>query len=276
MTDAKAKAGSSDAAMVPATDSDAIARTNAKAWDREGTKGHWASIPLSEEKFRDAKERGFPISLTGSRNLPEAWLDDVNGRQLLCIACGGGQQAVLFAARGAQVTSLENSEKQLESDVDTCRRFGLPLTPVKGSMDQLPLGSVPTFDMIILGMGAQFVADLRPVFAQARRLMKPKARFIGAFVNPVCYIFDWKAQEEGNLVPRHKVPYSDLTSLSADERLQTFGEDAPLEFGHSFEEIIGGMSAAGFCIRGYIEEFDEGEEIGKYFPSYCAMYAEPA
>jgi len=193
-------------------DSSAIARANARAWDAEVAKGHWATVPLTDDEFRDAARDGFPVSVTGSRPVPASWLGDLAGQRVLCIACGSGQQTVLLAGRGATVTSLENSAHQLQRDIDTCAKFGLELSAVEGSMDDLHSLSASAFDIVVLGMGAQFVADLRPVFAHIRRILTADGFFIGGFVNPVCYVFDWKAQADNKLEVRHKVPYSDLTS----------------------------------------------------------------
>jgi SAM-dependent methyltransferase len=254
-------------------DSSATARANARAWDVEVANDHWATMPLTDDEFRGAARNGFPVSLTGSRPVPASWFGDLSGRRVLCIACGGGQQTVLLAARGAIVTSLENSPQQLQRDIDTCAKFGLALTAVEGSMDDMHMFSASEFDMVVLGMGAQFVADIRPVFAHVRRVLTSDGVFIGAFVNPVCYVFDWAAQRAGRLEVRHKVPYSDLTSLPEEERLALFGVDAPLEFGHSLEEIIGGLSAEALCVNGYLEEFNAREQMGEYFPSFFALRA---
>lgn len=260
--------------MSPAEyDATGIARANAQAWNVEVANRHWATVPLTDAQFQDAARIGFPLSLTGSRPIPDEWLGDLSGRRVLCVACGGGQQTVLLAARGATVTSLENSARQLQQDVDACARFGLELTAVEGSMDDMTSLPSATFDAVVLGMGAQFVADVRPVFTHVRRLLAPDGFFVGAFVNPVCYVFDWKAQRDGKLEVRHRVPYSDLTSLSEAERLSLLGPDAPLEFGHSLESIIGGLVTVGLSVDGFLEEFDPSDPVGAYFPSFFAVRA---
>jgi SAM-dependent methyltransferase len=254
-------------------DSSAIAKANARAWDAEAANGHQWTVPLTDDEFREAAQAGFPVSLTGSRHIPASWFGDLAGRRVLCIACGGGQQTVLLAARGAIVTSLENSRQQLQRDIDTCAKFGLEMTAVEGSMDDMHSLSASAFDVVVLGLGAQFVTDLKPVFAHVRRVLTTDGFFVGAFVNPVCYVFDWEAHTQGRLEVRHRVPYSDLTSLPEAERLHLFPRDAPLEFGHSLEEIIGGLAAEGLSINGYLEEFDAGDQMGEYFPSFFALRA---
>ncbi|MCY8527410.1 SAM-dependent methyltransferase, partial [Bacillus atrophaeus] len=56
------------------------------------------------------------------------------GLKVLCLAAGGGQQGPILAAAGADVTILDNSEKQLQQDQYVAERDGLTLHTVKGSM----------------------------------------------------------------------------------------------------------------------------------------------
>ena len=129
-------------------DSSGTARANARAWNVEVANNHWATVPLTDDEFRAAAQNGFPVSLTGSRPVPASWFGDLSGRRVLCIACGGGQQTVLLAARGAVVTSLENSAQQLQRDIDTCAKFGLAVTAVEGSMDDMHMLSASSWQIV--------------------------------------------------------------------------------------------------------------------------------
>ena len=51
----------------------------------------------------------------------------MRGRDVLCLASGGGQQAPLLAAAGARVTSWDNSPQQLALDRHVAEREGLAL-----------------------------------------------------------------------------------------------------------------------------------------------------
>lgn len=259
--------------MVLSVNKKEVIERNSRAWDLEVNNRHWATLPLSEEKFRDLARQGFPISFTGLRPLPEKWLGDIKGKSVLCLACGGGQQTVLLAARGAKVTSLENSEKQLNSDIDTASLFGLNVHGILGSMDDPGAYPDEKFDIVVLGMGAQFLMSLPEVFSLIQSHLLPHGYFIGSFVNPICYLFDWKRYEEGDFVVRHRVPYSDIDAISEEERSDLLGEDSPIEFGHSLEEIFGGLCAVQLAIIDYIEEYDSREKMGEHFPSYFSLLA---
>ena len=91
--------------------------------------------------------------------------------------------------------------------------------------------------------------------------------------NPVGYIFDSLLAEQGTFQVRHSIPYSDLESISEAERLAAFGPDAPLEFSHTLEELIGGQLDAGFHLIGMYEDYRRDHPISRHMPSYIATRA---
>ena len=52
---------------------------------------------------------------------------------------------------------------------------------------------------------------------------------------------------------RYRISYSDLASIGEDERLALHGPAAPLEFGHSLSDQIGGQIEAGFMLTDFVE-----------------------
>ena len=63
---------------------------------------------------------------------------------------------------------------------------------------------------------------------------------------------------------RHKIPYSDLTSLTDDERARYVDDMQPMEFGHTLEDQIGGQIDAGFVIAGFYEDVWPGTQLNEY------------
>ena len=54
---------------------------------------------------------------------------------------------------------------------------------------------------------------------------------------------------------RHKLPYSDLTSISRDELQElVLDEGEGICFGHTLEDQIQGQITAGFLIAGFYED----------------------
>ena len=108
-----------------------------------------------------------------------------------------------------------------------------------------------------------------------RGVLRPGGRLLTGFVNPVCFQFD-KAKEgtERILQVRFAQPYSDLTSIEDAERARYTSYQAPLEFGHSLADQLGGQTDAGFMLTGFYEDSWGGSElVDRYLPSFFATAA---
>src|SRR5688572_16054072 len=105
---------------------------NSKAWDKYSEKGIEWSLPVSAEEIARARTGDWEIILTPLKPVPRDWFGDVRGKRVLCLASGGGQQAPILAAAGAQVTSFDASGKQLEKDEFVARRENLEIRIEQG------------------------------------------------------------------------------------------------------------------------------------------------
>ena len=109
-----------------------------------------------------------------------------------------------------------------------------------------------------------------PVWREACRVLRPGGTLLAGFTNPVAYLFDFFAMEEGQLRVVHRIPYSDLTSLTEEERRRFAEREEPLAFGHTLGDQIGGQLAAGLVVAGFYEDLDPGSLLGRHIPSYIA------
>lgn len=96
---------------------------------------------------------------------------------------------------------------------------------------------------------------------------------MAGFCNPASYIFDQRLADDGILQVRHRLPYSDLTSLSDAERRQYIDDEQPLEFSHTLDDQIGGQLAAGFVLTGFYEDYWHGRALDEYMPTFMATRA---
>lgn len=69
--------------------------------------------------------------------MPLNWLNNIEGKEILCLTSGGGQQGPILAASNARVTIYDNSPDQLEQDRFVAKREGLELTTIQGDMADL-------------------------------------------------------------------------------------------------------------------------------------------
>jgi SAM-dependent methyltransferase len=189
------------------------------AWDKEVKRGNEWTVPVSEAVIAAARRGEWEILLTPSKPVPRAWFPDLEGLEVLCLASGGGQQGPILAAAGAKATVLDNSPKQLEQDRLVAVRHALPVTTVEGDMADLSIFSNQSFDLILHPVSNIFVPDVRPVWEAAFRILRREGVLLAGFLNPAVYLFDYDlADRSGILQVKYALPYSDLTSLTAEER----------------------------------------------------------
>ncbi len=245
---------------------------NRQAWDRQVVKGNRWTVPASPETVAAARRGEWEVVLTPTRPVPRAWFPPLPGLDVLGLASGGGQQGPILAAAGARVTVLDNSPRQLEQDRTVAGRDGLTLHTVQGDMTVLPFADA-SFDLVFHPCSNAFVPEVRPVWREAFRVLRRGGALLAGFVNPVAYAFDDERVAQGDLSLRHRMPYSDLTSLSAAERERLVAQGEPLAFSHSLEDQIGGQLEAGFLLSRMIEDAWEGQPLAAFFPLCVATRA---
>lgn len=246
---------------------------NRLAWDREVERSNQWTVPASSEVIAAARQGQWEIVLTPTKPVPKAWFPDLEGLDVLCLASGGGQQAPILAAAGARVTVLDNSPKQLAQDRLVAERERLIITTVEGDMADLWMFAEQSFELIVHPVSNLFVPEVRPVWAEAFRVLRPGGVLLAGFLNPVTYIFDQELAERGLLQVKYALPYSDLISLTEEERQRYIEQEEPLEFGHTLEDQIGGQLDAGFVITGFYEDYAPGEALSNYVPTFIATRA---
>jgi SAM-dependent methyltransferase len=246
------------------------------AWDRQVESGNRWTVPVDPQTIAAARRGQWQIVLTPIKPVPAAWFPELPGLDVLCLASGGGQQGPILAAAGARVTVLDNSPRQLAQDRIVAEREGLELETVQGDMADLHIFPDERFDLIVHPVSNCFIPDVRPVWREAYRVLRRGGALLSGFVNPVTYIFDWPLLEQGVLEVRHALPYSDLESLSDEEKEHYIQEGQPFEFSHTLEDQIGGQIDAGFLIGGFYEDTDPPDQadlLSEYLPHYLVTRA---
>jgi len=247
---------------------------NREAWNREveGGKNPW-SQPVGPETIAKARQGDFGILLTENIHVPLRWFPPLKGAEVLCLASGGGQQGPVLAAAGAHVTVLDNSPRQLEQDRLVAERESLPLRTVEGDAADLSPFTDGSFDLVFNPVSTVFMPDVRAVWKECYRILRPGGVLMTGFMNPVHYIFDLYKADEGSLEVVHSIPYSDLTSLPKEDLEEYLEKGLPLEFGHSLTDLLGGQCDAGFVITDMYEDYMLDSPLHNHHPNYMATRA---
>jgi SAM-dependent methyltransferase len=252
---------------------DDILDYNRRAWDRQVDRGNRWTVPVSPEEVARARRGNWSIVLTPTRPVPADWFPPLEGREVLCLAGGGGQQGPILAAAGANVTVLDNSPRQLGQDRLVAAREGLELAMAEG--DMADLGAFPDgrFDLVIHPCSNCFVPDVRPVWREAYRVLRPGGVLLAGFINPLYFLFDEAAMQRGELRVAHRIPYSDLVHLDPEGRQRLIDQDEPFAFGHSLDDLIGGQISAGFLLAGLFEDVAPDSPLADRIPAFLATRA---
>jgi len=250
---------------------------NREAWNHQVDSGNEWTVPVSPETVAEAREGRWQVLLTPTRRVPREWFPALPGRDVLCLACGGGQQGPIFAAAGANVTVFDNSPRQLAQDRLVAERDGLTIRTVEGDMADLSVFADGCFDLVFHPVSNVFAQDVLPVWREAFRVLRPGGGLLAGFMNPAIYVFDFAlADEKGIFEVSHKLPYSDLADMSDDQLTRYLAERSPLEFSHSLDEQIGGQLAAGFLLAGLFEDRyppEQNDAISRVMPVFIATRA---
>lgn len=250
-----------------------INEVNRDGWDRRvSEEDHW-TLPVSPETIRKARAGDWSVLLTSSKSVPDAWFGPLEGKDLLALASGGGQQAPVLAAAGANVTVFDASPKQLASDRLVAEREGLKLSTVEGYMHDLSCFEDESFDLIFHPVSNCYAPEVLPVWLEAYRVLRPGGVLLAGFMAPASYIFDPLAEDDGELIVRFPLPYSDVGSQAPEDRdaiLRTFHT---FEHSHTLQDQIGGQLAAGFLLAGFYEDVEPGRLLSNFMPDMLATRA---
>ncbi len=247
---------------------------NREAWDREVERGNEWTVPVGPDVIEAARQGRWEILLTETKPVPKDWFPDLQGADVLCLASGGGQQAPVLAAAGANVTVLDNSPGQLAQDRLVAEREGLDLRTVEGDMADLSLFADESFHLVFHPVSNLFAPEVRPVWVEAFRVLRRGGYLLAGFLNPAVYIFDLElVDSSGELRVRYALPYADTTSKNEEDVARQVERGEPLEFSHTLEDQIGGQIEAGFAIVGFYEDRHRDDPIAARMPTYIATRA---
>lgn len=217
---------------------------------RAGDKYYRAMTP---EQISRARNGEWKIRVTPTKPVPRDWVEPIQNKAVLCLAGGGGQQAPILAALGANVTVFDLSKIQLKRDELIAEREGLQIETVCGDMRDLSCFSQDQFDLIVSPCATCFCPTVEEIWRESYRVLKPGGSLIVGFINPVYYLFDAAKMDRGEFEVRHAIPYSDF-DLTEEDRKKLIGPDRPLEFGHGLDALIGKQLEAGFSLTGFYED----------------------
>ena len=136
------------------------------------------TAPVTHEELEEAKNHPISVALTVGKKVPKEWFEKAKGKKILGLACGGGQQGPVFAAKGYDVTIMDFSTSQLQKDEMVAKREGLTINTVQADMTKPFPFEDETFDIIFNPVSNVYIEDLENINKEATRGLKKGAMII--------------------------------------------------------------------------------------------------
>ncbi len=231
----------------------AIVEHNRRAWDGLARSGHRFARPATDQEFSD------PLKVLDSWG----WYGgSVKGKQLLCLAAGGGRYGPLFAAAGAIVTIADASPEMLALDRRVCAERRLEARMIEASMDDLSALQAGSFDIVVQPVSSCYVPNVRAVYHQVARVTVPGGLYVSQHKQPASL---QAAPRPGPRGYELVEPYYRSGPLPSVEGAP-HREPGTLEFLHRWEELVGGLCRAGFVVEDLVEPVhaDEAAPAGSF------------
>lgn len=222
---------------------DEIAKYNVERWRALAEANALYTRPALNLDAASARERVDPEGRLGS----------LAGKDVLCLASGGGQQSVAFALLGANVTVFDLSDAQLRRDAEAAKHYGVNIQIVQGDMRDLSCFEEAAFDIVCHAYSLGFVPDARAVFQQVARVIRTGGLYYFHCANPFSVGLSEKDWNGEGYTLKH--PYVDGAEVTYEDQGWVYdrGEsNAPIpptrEYRHTLSTLIGGLVGQGFAV----------------------------
>ncbi len=217
---------------------------NEEFWDREVEKGVGSTIPWLDldpdmlRQFARGELDPVPELLAKRASFSGIELAEVEGKDVLCLGAGGGQQSAVFGLLGARVTVVDLSQRQLDGDRRAASHYGYEITAIHADMQDLSRLADESFD-IVYATGPCYVPDARQVYAESARALRPNGLLTMGFGQPAIQCIT--GDETGYRIYR---PYHE----KVDQR-----DDGAIEYRHYMDDIFNGLLDAGLSLQKVVD-----------------------
>lgn len=219
---------------------DEAARINEPFWDQESKKGIGYTIPYLNLDPKVVRE--FAL---GKLDPPPKELrrfvvpfGDVEGKDVLCLGAGGGQQSAAYGVLGANVTVVDLSQRQLDADRRAAEHYGYPLRAIHSDMRDLSSLDDGSID-VVYATGLCYVREIRRVYEEVARVLRPGGSLRMDAGQPAIFVVE---EIDGRYTLG--VPYCETVYRR---------KDGAIEFRHYMDDVFNGLLEAGLSIQGVVD-----------------------
>ena len=149
---------------------------------------------------------------------------DFAGKDVLEIACGGGQSAVHVAERGARVTGVDFSSEQLTHARAFAQSKKVQVRFIESNVEDLSMLADSSFDIAFSAYALGFVEDIHGTFGEIRRVLRPGGLFAFSWASPMFAITrDGTLDLKRSYFDRSPIVFTDQNGTEVDFH-RTYGD----------------------------------------------------
>lgn len=213
---------------------------NRRSWDNNA--GSWAEMRDRDGLWRRCPEEPELGFAGGAYELIGSYAGEVEGKKVAVIGSGDNHTVFALAGMKAKVTSIDISERQLQTASARADQLGLNIEFVRADATDLAAVADRSFDLVCSTNGFfVWIADLRAVYGEVFRILRPGGYYVFYDVHP--FQRPWA---DRNMSIEVDKPYWQ-TGPFVDETEGTF------EFNWTIGDILNPAADAGLVLRRILE-----------------------
>ncbi len=193
-------------------------------------------------------------------------LGKVHGRRVLDAGCGGGQNAIALARRGAVVTGIDSSALQLSAARMLATATGMDVSFYQTAVEDMSILPASNWDLILANFLFSYVADVERALQECVRVLESRGRLVFALDHPIRACFHDNEDGALSILPLRDYFDSsplvwtfDDTDVAMQSRHRTIGQWSAL------------LSACGLNLQRIIEPRPPQELLDELWPEDGAL-----
>ena len=180
-------------------------------------------------------------------------LGSVKGKKVLEVGCGGGQNSIALAKKGALYTGIDLSGEQLKYARSLAEKEGIKVNFLKGSFQNLSNFFKPnSFDLAISAWAFQYSPNLKKLFKQVHFVLKKRGLFVFSMPHPFHDVVDVEKFKKTNCI-KFKRSYFDIGKYEEIEVWPDKKKHKFVGYHVKVSDIYNTLNDTGFYVEKIIE-----------------------
>jgi ubiquinone/menaquinone biosynthesis C-methylase UbiE len=222
-------------------------------------RARWKALAEANALFTRPK---LNLDVESARKIVDAddRFGDLTGKDVLCLAGGGGQQSAAFAVLAANVSVFDLSAEQLERDKEIAKHYKKNIQIFQGDMRNLDIFATASFDIVHHPYSLNFVPDANEIFRQVRRILRTGGLYRFNCANPFTMGMERNSWNGEGYVLKNayfsndEITYNDQDWVYDKNKHEPIPN--PIEYRHSLSNLINGLVDSGFEILNVSDKSD--------------------